>query len=156
MAHQWYAILLMILGQRPEAVVASSRAPNPNPFSLTVPVVELTFTKWITTYPALTGYTSYGAGTLAGQVLNRIDDGVSTHISARYEITDPGGTHSFKAVIQGKGDDKTGRYDLNGIVTWGWMIGAHVHATFLRITPCQLAKLNVCFRGTIQIQRGSD
>jgi DNA-binding SARP family transcriptional activator len=155
MAHQWYAILLMILGHRPEAVVASSRARNLNPFSLTVPVVELTFTKWVTTYPALTGYTSYGAGSLAGQVLNRIDDGVSTHISARYEITDPGGTRSFKAVIQGKGDDKTGSYDLNGIVTWGWMIGAHVHATFLRITPCQLAKLNVCFRGTIQIQRGS-
>jgi DNA-binding SARP family transcriptional activator len=155
MAHQWYAILLMILGQRPEAVVASPRAPNPNPFSLTVPVVELTFIKWITTYPSLTGYTSYGAGTLAGQVLNRIDDGVSTHISARYEITDPGGTHSFKAVIQGKGDDKTGRYDLNGIVTWGWMIGAHVHATFLRTTPCQFGKLNVCFQGTIQIQRVS-
>jgi len=155
MAHQWYAILLMILGQRPEAAVASPRAPNPNPFSLTVPVVELTFTKWITTYPSLTGYTSYGAGTLAGQVLNRIDDGVSTHISARYEITDPGGTHSFKAVIQGKGDDKTGRYDLNGIVTWGWMIGAHVHATFLRTTPCQFGKLNVCFQGTIQIQRVS-
>jgi DNA-binding SARP family transcriptional activator len=155
MAHQWYAILLMILGQRPEAVVASPRAPNPNPFSLTVPVVELTFTKWITTYPSLAGFTSYGAGTLAGQVLNRIDDGVSTHISARYEITDPGGTHSFKAVIQGKGDDKTGRYDLNGIVTWGWMIGAHVHATFLRTTPCQFGKLNVCFQGTIQIQRVS-
>jgi hypothetical protein len=154
MAHQWYAILLMILAQRPEAAVVSPPAPNPSPFSLTVPIVELTFTKWITAYPALTGYTSNGPGTLAGQVLDRLDDGVSTHISARYEITDPGGAHSFKAVIQGKGDDKTGRYDLNGIVTWGWMIGAHVHATFLRITPCQMAKLNVCFRGKIQIQRG--
>jgi hypothetical protein len=154
MAHQWYAILLMILSQRPEAAPVIPRVPNPSPFSLTVPVVELTFTKWITMYPALTGYTSYGAGTLAGQVLNRIDDGVSTHISARYEITDPAGSHSFKAVIQGKGDDKTGNYDLNGIVTWGWMIGAHVHATFLRITPCQMAKLNVCFRGKIQIRRG--
>ena len=154
MAHQWYAILLMILAQRPEAAVVTPPPPNPNPFSLTVPVVELTFTKWITTYPALTGYTNFGAGTLAGQVLNRIDDGVSTNISARYEVTDPDGAHSFKAVIQGKGDDKTGRYDLNGIVTWGWMIGAHVHARFLRISPCQMAKLNVCFRGTIQIQRG--
>jgi DNA-binding SARP family transcriptional activator len=155
MAHQWYAILLMILAQRPEAAVVTPPAPpNPSPFSLTVPIVELTFTKWITTYPALTGYTSYGAGTLAGQVLNRIDDGVSTHISARYEVTDPEGAHSFKAVIQGKGDDKTGKYDLNGIVTFGWMIGAHVHARFLRISPCQMAKLNVCFRGTIQIRRG--
>jgi DNA-binding SARP family transcriptional activator len=154
MAHQWYAILLMILTERSKGVVVTPPAPaNPSPFSLTAPVVELTFTKWFTTYPALTGNTSYGTGTLAGQVLSRVDDSVSTHISARYEITDPGGTNSFKAVIQGKGDDKTGRYDLNGIVTWGWMIGAHVHARFLRISPCQLAKLNVCFRGTIQIQR---
>ena len=151
MAHQWYAILLMILSQRPGAVAATPRAPNP--FSLTDPVVEIKFTKWMNAYPALTGNTSYGAGTLAGQVLSRIDDSVSTHISARYEITDPGGTHSFKAVIQGKGDLKTGRYDLNGIVTWGWKIGAHVHATFLRITPCKMAKLNMCFRGTIQLQR---
>jgi DNA-binding SARP family transcriptional activator len=155
MAHQWYAILLMILGQRPEAAVVNQRAAIKDPFSLSVPVVEITFTKWMTAYPALTGFTSYGPSTLAGQVLSRIDDGVDTNISARYEITDPGGNHSFKAVIQGKGDDKTGRYDLNGIVTWGWMIGAHVRATFLRITPCQLAKLNVCFRGTIQIQRRS-
>jgi DNA-binding SARP family transcriptional activator len=153
MAHQWYAILLMILDQRLEAAVVRQPAPNPSPFSLTAPVVELTFTKWIANYPALAGYTSNGAGTLAGQVLRRIDDGVSTHISARYEITDPGGPRSFKAVIQGKGDDKTGRYDLNGIVTFGWMIGAHVHAKFLRIRPCKMAKLNECFRGTIQIQR---
>jgi DNA-binding SARP family transcriptional activator len=152
MAHQWYAILLMILSQRPGAVAATPRAPNQ--FSLTVPVPEIKFTKWMNAYPALTGNTSYGIGTLAGQVLNRIDDSVSTQISARYEITDPGGTHSFKAVIQGKGDLRTGKYDLNGIVVWGWMIGAHVHAKFLRITPCKMAKLNVCFRGTIQIQRG--
>jgi hypothetical protein len=151
-AHQWYAILLMILrAQRPDAVAATPRAANP--LSLTEPVFELTFTKWMNAYPALTGNTSWGTGTLAGQVLNRIDDSVSTDISARYEITDPEGARSFKAVIQGKGDLKTGRYDLNGIVTWGWMLGAHVHATFLRITPCKMAKLNMCFRGTIQIQR---
>jgi hypothetical protein len=134
--------------------VVAPRPSNPSPSSLTVPVLELTFTKWFTTYRGLSGYTSYGAGTLAGQVLQRLDDGVSTHISARYEVTDPKeGARSFKAVIQGKGDDKTGKFDLNGIVTWGWQIGAHVHARFLRITPCKMAKLNVCFRGTIQIQR---
>ena len=154
MAHQWYAILLMILGQKPEAVVASRRAGNQDPFSLSVPVIEVTFTKWIATYPALAGFTSYGPGTIAGEVLSRIDDGVYTHLSARYEITDPSGSHSFKAVIQGKANNTTGKYDLNGIVTWGWMIGARVHVTFLRITPCQFGKLNVCFQGTIQIQRG--
>ena len=154
MAHQWYAILLMILGQKTEVVVASRPAANHNPFSLNVPVMEVTFTKWITTYPALGGFTSYGPGTIGGEVLSRIDDGVHTHMVARYEITDPNGGHSFKAVIQGKQDNATGKYDLNGIVTWGWMIGAHVHVTFLRITPCEFGERNMCFQGTIRIQRG--
>jgi len=153
-AHQWYAILLMILGQKSQGVVTSPRAATQNAFSLSVPVIEIKITKWITTYPALTGFTSYGPGTITGRVLNRIDDGVFTHLSARYEITDPGGTHSFKAVVQGQNDETGRRYELNGIVTWGWMIGARVHVTFQRITPCQFGKLNVCFRGIIQLQRG--
>ena len=151
-AHQWYAILLMILGDKPE-VVANWVAANRDAFSVNVPIVEITFTKWITDYPALAGFTSYGPGTIAGQVLNRIDDGVFTHLSARYEVTDPNGSHSFKAVIQGKANNKSGKYELNGIVTWGWMVGARVRASFVRIAPCEFGKLNVCFQGIIQIQR---
>jgi hypothetical protein len=154
MSHQWYAILLSILSQKPEAVVASRPVARQDPFSLHVPVVEVTFTKWITTYPTLAGFTSLGPGTIGGEVLSRIDDGAFTHLVARYEVTDPGGAHSFKAVIQGKANDTTGRYDMNGIVTWGWMTGAQVHVMFQRITPCQFGKLNICFRGTIQIERG--
>jgi len=153
-AHQWYAVLLMILGQKSQGVVTSARAATQNAFSLSVPVIEIKITKWITTYPALTGFTSYGPGTITGQVLNRIDDGVFTHLSARYEITDPSGTQSFKTVVQGKANDETGRYDLNGIITWGWMIGAQVHVKFRRITPCEFGKRNICYQGTIQIQRG--
>lgn len=151
-AHQWYAILLMILGQEPE-FVENQRAADRNAFSLSVPVVEIKFTKWVTAYPALAGFTSDGPGTIAGAVLNRIDDSVATHLSARYEVTDPSGSHSFKAVIQGKADNKSGSYELNGIVTWGWMLGGRVRASFVRITPCQFGKLNVCFQGTIKIQR---
>lgn len=147
-AHQWYAILLMILGEQPGVV--ETRA---DPFSLNVPVVEVAFTKWITAYPALAGFTSYGPGTIAGEVLNRIDDGEFTHLSARYEVTDPNGSHSFKAVIQGKANNNRGSYELNGIVTWGWMLGARVRATFVRVTPCEFGKLNVCYQGVIQIQR---
>ena len=33
--------------------------------------VELTFTKWFTTPPFMTGITSYGEGTFAGQILKR-------------------------------------------------------------------------------------
>ena len=154
-AHQWYGILLMILGQKPGAVTAIRRPVSEDPFSLHVPITEISFTKWFDDYPAIEGFTSYGPGTIAGQVLSRIDDGDFTHIVARYEVTDPNGrgTHSWKAVLQGKGTNKTGIYDLNGIVTWGWMTGAQVHANFQRIAPCEFGKRNICFQGTIQIQR---
>jgi DNA-binding SARP family transcriptional activator len=154
MAHQWYAILLLILGRKPEAVVVRRQAADQDPFSLHVPVIEIAFTKWFTTYPAMAGFTSHGPGTIAGAVLSRIDDGVLTHMIARYEVTDLNGTQSFKAVIQGEANNKTGRYDLHGIVTWGWMLGAPVHVTFQRITPCNSGGHNICFQGTIQIRRG--
>jgi DNA-binding SARP family transcriptional activator/Tfp pilus assembly protein PilF len=152
-AHQWYTILLMILGEEPRAVAGSPRPVNQSPFSLNPPIIELTFTKWVSTYPTFTGVTSYGPGTIAVEMLSRIDDGVFTHLSARYELTDPGGTHSFKAVLQGKSNNREGNYNLNGIVTWGFMLGARVHATFHRVTPCEFGKLNVCFQGTLQLQR---
>lgn len=146
--HQWYTILLMILGDKAQVRERLS-TPRRDPFSVSVPVVEITVTKWVAAYPALAGFTSYG--TLSGQVLNRIDDGDLVRLSARYEITDPNGSHSFKAVVQG--DNNSGRFELNGIVTWGWMIGARVHASLVRYSPCEFGKLNVCFRGVIQIQR---
>jgi DNA-binding SARP family transcriptional activator/Tfp pilus assembly protein PilF len=152
MEHQWYAILLMILGDKPQ-ITEDLRASHGNAFSVSVPVVEITFTKWFTAYPALAGFTSYGPGTMGGEVLTRIDDGVFTHLNARYEVTDPAGTRSFKAVIQGKANNDSGRYELNGIVTWGWMLGARVRASFVRLSPCQFGTLNVCFQGIIQIQR---
>jgi tetratricopeptide (TPR) repeat protein len=152
--HQFYSILLTILGHKPEPISATAaRAVSKDPFSVNVPVIELSFTKWIDGYPALAGFTAYGQGTLGGEVLSRIDDGVNTHIVARYEVTDPAGKRSFKTVIQGEASDKTGQYELNGIVAWGWMAGAHARVTFQRITPCKFGRLNVCFQGSIQIQR---
>jgi hypothetical protein len=118
---------------------------------------EVTFTKWYTSSPFMTGFTCYGPGTYAGQILSRSDDGVFTQLKARYEVTDPRGRHSFKAVIQGTLDDKTGKAELDGVVIEGWRIGAPVHVTFQKITPCAFAVgpsvPNVCFQGTIHIQR---
>ena len=50
-------------------------------------------------------------------------------------------------------DKKSGAYQLNGIVTWGWMIGAHVNGSFDRVAPREFGKLGVGFQGTIRIQR---
>ena len=107
---------------------------------------------FVMAYPALTGFTVNGPGTMSGEVLSRIDDGITTHLVARYEVADPRGSNAFKAVIQGEANDKTGKYELNGIVTWGWMLGAHVRVMFDRMSPCEFGKLNVCFQGTIEIQ----
>jgi DNA-binding SARP family transcriptional activator len=153
-AHQWYPILMAILALRPEVPAAISQPVAADPFTLHVPIVELTFTKWIDVYPAMAGFTSNGPGTMTGAVLSRIEDGATTHMVARYEVTDPAGTHAFKTVVQGTADNASGVYHLNGIVAWGWMTGAHVHSTFRRITPCRFGTRNVCFQGTIRLQRG--
>jgi hypothetical protein len=121
--------------------------------------VEIAFEKWFTTYPAMTGNTSYGAGTYAGTILRRtaFDNGVIVQLEARYIVSDPSGEgHSFTAVIAGTENLVTRRAVLNGVVTEGWMVGARVHVTFEIITPCALAigpsAKNVCFQGTIRLQ----
>jgi hypothetical protein len=122
--------------------------------------VEVTFEKWFTTSPAMTGNTSYGDGTFAGTILNRtaFDNGVIVKLQARYIVTDPSGSHSFTALIQGTENLETATAVLNGVITEGWMIGAQVHVTFQIITTCALAigpsVKNVCFQGTIRVQQG--
>ena len=121
--------------------------------------VEIAFEKWFTTYPTMTGNTSYGAGTYAGTILKRtvFDNGVIVQLEARYIVTDPSGEgHSFTAVIAGMENLVTRSAVLNGVVTEGWMVGARVHVTFAIVAPCALAigpsARNVCFQGTIRLQ----
>jgi hypothetical protein len=120
------------------------------------PPVEVTFTKWITTSPHMTGFTNDGAiGTYAGEILSRtpFDNLVIVELEARYEVIDPTGLRSFKTVIKGK--STKGTAVLNGVITEGWMIGARTHVTFDTITPCQFGTRNVCFQGTIRVMPGS-
>ena len=120
---------------------------------------EVTFTKWYTTFPAMTGYTCYGPGTYAGEILSRVVEGNFVLLRARYEVTDPRGRHSFKAVIEGKLNSITGEAVLSGVVTEGWRTGTDVSVTFQRILSCALAVgpsvPGVCFQGTIVIQKES-
>ena len=111
--------------------------------------VEVTFTKWITTFPDMAGVT--------GEVLSRnaFDNGVVVQLEARYEVLDPSGTHSFTALIRGTQNNETGTAVLNGVVTDGWLIGAQVHATFRVITPCAFGTRNVCFQGAIRVMPAS-
>jgi len=116
---------------------------------------EITFTKWITTYPAMAGFTSNGPGTYAGKLLKRIpfDNGVIIQLQALYMITDPSGEgRSFTALIEGQENLQTQRAVLNGVITEGWRAGARVHVTFDVITPCEFGTRNTCFQGTIRVQ----
>ena len=129
--------------------------PGPSQSAAQAHVIQIDFTKWITTYPAMAGNTEYGDGTFAGRILSRtaFDNGVIVQLQARYVVTDPSGAgHSFTAIIQGTENLVTSDAVLNGVITEGWMIGAQVHVTFQVITPCQLGTHNVCFQGTIRIQ----
>lgn len=125
---------------------------------------KVTFEKWFTTYPTMTGNTSYGAGTFAGTILLRTlsPDGVIVHLRALYMVTDPSGRdHSFTALIEGDENLNTSRAVLNGVVTEGWMTGAPVRVTFRIITPCALAigpsAKGTCFQGTIRVRpQGQD
>jgi hypothetical protein len=121
--------------------------------------VEVAFEKWFTTYPAMTGNTSYGAGTFAGTILRRtaFSNGVIVQLEARYAVTDPSDAgHSFTALIEGQENLVTRNAVLNGVVTEGAMTGARVHVTFEVITPCDLAigpsVKGTCFQGTIRVQ----
>jgi hypothetical protein len=126
--------------------------------SAVAPPIEVTFIKWFTTFPAMTGNTSFGDGTFAGTILQRtaFDNGVIVQLQALYRVTDPSGIHSFTALIEGTQNNQTLTAVLNGVVTEGPMVGARVHVTFQRISPCALAigpsVPGVCFQGTIRVQ----
>jgi hypothetical protein len=122
------------------------------------PVTEISFIKWFTTSPTMTGNTSLGAGTFAGRITKRVvfDNGVIVQLGATYQVTDPSGDHSFTAVIEGTENLETASAVLNGVVTAGWRVGAQVHVTFDVIRQCALATgpsaVGTCFQGTIRIQ----
>ena len=117
-------------------------------------VTEFTFEKWFTTYPAMTGNTNLGLGTFAGTIRSRIpfDNGVIVKLEALYQVTDPSGSHSFTALIQGTENLETLTAVLNGVITDGWRIGARVHVTFDVIAPCPIHNRATCFQGTIRVQ----
>ena len=127
--------------------------------------VEVTFTKWITAFPAMAGVTGGEVpGTFAGAVLSRdpFDNGNIVQLEARYGVTAADPAHSFVAHIAGKQNNTTQAAVLNGTVTSGWLAGARVHVTFDVIVPAPgtscvpAAPVNrTCFQGTIRILPGS-
>jgi hypothetical protein len=123
--------------------------------------VEVTFTKWVTTFPLMEGF--WGGDTANryfGEVLQRqvsVNPAVNriVRLEAIYEIR--AGDHSFTALIRGGENDLTGAAQLDGVVLAGWRTGAPVHVEFDRIpgtTGCAGAPAGAtCFVGTIHVGR---
>jgi hypothetical protein len=127
--------------------------------------VEVTFTKWITSFPAMAGVTGGDVpGTFAGAVLSfdPFDNGTIFELEARYDVTAANPAHSFVVHIEGKQNNPTQKAVLNGTVIEGWLVGAQVHVTYDVIVPATgtscvpAAPVNSpCFQGTIRILPGS-
>ena len=127
--------------------------------------VEVTFTKWVTAFPAMAGVTGGDVpGHFTGTVLSRdpFDNGTIVQLEARYEVTADDPAHSFVAQIEGTQNNPTQEAVLNGTVISGWLSGAQVHVTYDIIAPAAgiscvpTAPANrTCFQGTIRILPGS-
>ena len=123
--------------------------------------LDITFTKWITAYPLMKGFTAGDVpGVFVGEVL-QLQDTVNPalnairRLEAVYEVQ--AGNRSFTALIRGGSDLVTGAAVLDGVVLAGWRTGAPVHATFETIpgaVGCLGAPIGVtCFEGTIHVGR---
>jgi hypothetical protein len=121
--------------------------------------VEVTFTKWVTTFPLMAGVaTGDAAGAFVGEVLQRqvsVNPNLNgiVRLEAIYEVH--AGDRSFTALIRGGSNAVTGAAILDGVVLAGWRTGALVHVEFDTIpTGCAGAPPGAaCFVGTIQIGR---
>jgi hypothetical protein len=120
--------------------------------------VEVTFTKWVTAFPAFVGVAGGDVpGDFAATVLDRVafDNGNIVKLEARYEVIADDPEHSFVALIEGTQNSQVQRAVLNGSVVEGWLTGARVHVTFDVIAPCPQFQQARCFTGVIRVMPGS-
>jgi hypothetical protein len=110
-----------------------------------------TFTKYVSTYPAMTGVVGgdVGSGTYAGEILKRTP-GTTTVIEALYHFN--GSRHTFSALVH---VEQTGlKAVITGVVTEGWLKGHPVEGKYTQIT-CTQSPNGTCFQGTLDILRRS-
>ncbi len=126
---------------------------TPTALARETPNLEISFTKWITSYPHMAGVVSGDVvGDFAGLILKRevIAGGKIVQLEALYGIL--AGDHSFVAHVQGAETIQTLHAVLNGEIVEGWLAGAQVHVEF-EVVPCEAHR--VCFKGTIRIMPAS-
>jgi hypothetical protein len=126
--------------------------------------VDISFTKWITTFPLMSGFTGGDVpGHFVGEILQRqvSSDLRIIRLEAIYEVQ--AGDRSFTALVRGgTGGAKIGEQAsvvgaalLDGVILTGWRTGTQVHVAFQTMTACAVADGRTCFQGTIHVGRAS-
>ena len=108
---------------------------------------QSTFTKWVTTAPAMAGVVggACGNGVYAGEIL-KYTEGPTTVIEALYHFN--GSKHVFSALVH---VEQTGmKAVISGVVSEGWMKGNSVQGEFTQIATTQSPN-GTAFRGTLNI-----
>ena len=132
--------------------------------------IEVTFTKWVTTFPLMEGYWGDDlANKFVGEIFQRQvsqrqadtcylpapNCGRIIRLEALYEFHN--GDRSFTALIRGGTSGDSGAAVLDGTILFGWRVGAPVHVEFQTIpgtTGCAGAPMGAtCFQGTIHVGR---
>jgi len=117
---------------------------------------DVTFTKWITTFPNMAGVVGddVGDGAFAGEILNINTVGTITKIEALYHMY--GSKHSFTAHVYVTQDNVAGMAVIAGEVTEGWLEGADVTGEYKVLSPCNIGTASTCFQGTLNINKDSN
>jgi len=108
---------------------------------------QSTFTKWITTAPAMAGVVggAVGDGSYAGEIL-KYTEGPTTVIEALYHFN--GSKHSFAALVH---VEQTGlNAVISGVVTEGWLKGNQLKGAYTQITS-KKSPNGTAFQGTLDI-----
>jgi len=117
---------------------------------------NVTFTKWLTTYPNMVGVVggAVGVGAFKGEILTYNDNGTVTLIEAMYHMN--GSRHSFTADVHVTESDATGLAVVTGRVTEGWMEDATVTGEFKTLANCTGHMSGPCFQGALKIHPGTE
>ena len=113
---------------------------------------ENTFTKWVTTAPAMAGVVggACGNGSYAGEIL-KYTEGQTTVIEALYHFN--GSKHVFSALVH---VEQTGmKAVISGVVSEGWMKGSSVQGEYTQINSSQSPN-GTAFQGTLDIVESAE
>jgi len=122
-------------------------------------VFNVTFTKWITAFPDMTGVGggAIGPAAFTGEILTLDVVGSMEYVHATYHLK--GSKHAFTADIYVTQDDVAGSGVITGRVTEGWLKGAAVTGEYNIYPTCPIGTPGngmgtLCFSGVLHLVRG--